>query len=225
MRSAVQIAKSAFRNREPEAAAARGRAPGRVALSLGAYGATMVPSQEYSGKYDSEHDSVELLRLWHLRRLNVFARDDGTWRDVDLVAFETIPRVDEVYAVREAVCAARMSAAENWRPRPFWISCVFPGEGNILPDGTEVEVLVRAMLGRRDGADVPFAVGLNCTRIGKIEGLVRKFERAVEALLAAGEVDEWPSLVVYPDGTRGEVYNTTTRVWESKSDTGDTVRY
>ncbi|CEJ90879.1 hypothetical protein VHEMI06632 [[Torrubiella] hemipterigena] len=45
----------------------------KIALSVGPYGACMIPSQEYSGKYDVEHDSEDLLFQWHLRRFQLFA--------------------------------------------------------------------------------------------------------------------------------------------------------
>jgi len=52
MRSAVLIARDAFMSRLD------GKR-GKVALSLGAYGATMIPGQEYSGAYDPDHAGVE----------------------------------------------------------------------------------------------------------------------------------------------------------------------
>ncbi|KUJ22801.1 Homocysteine S-methyltransferase [Mollisia scopiformis] len=208
MRSAVGIARQALSE-------GRGKGMGKLALSLGAYGATMVPSSEYSGVYDSSHSSITQLRDWHFKRLEVFLplkeeeeERRECWRNVDLLAFETVPRIDEVFAVREAVFMS-MGRAEE---RPFWISCVFPGEENRLPDGSSLREVVRAMLGRREGASRPMGVGLNCTKVGKVDGLVREFEDALKDL---GEDGRGVSLVIYPDGTRvGERYNTVTQRWE-----------
>jgi homocysteine S-methyltransferase len=61
------------------------------------------------------------------------------------------------------------------------------------------------MLGKREGARRPMGVGINCTRVGKVEGLIEEFGSAIRELDGIGEVTEWPSLVVYPDGTMGEV--------------------
>src|SRR6266487_4346390 len=92
---------------------------GRVALSLGAYGATMIPGQEYSGKYDLDHMTIAQLRDWHLKRIGAFfpgistqesedAENDDEevlrekkecWEVVDFVAFETLPLIREVEAV------------------------------------------------------------------------------------------------------------------------------
>lgn len=224
MRGAVDAARAACATIESGAReeGTRGQVGKKVALGLGAYGATMIPGQEYSGKYDGEHDSIDKLREWHLERLSAFVplpsqdftgdereEREQCWQSVDMVAFETLPRVDEILAVREV-----MGSLGKERGREFWVSCVFPGEGNCLPDGSSVREVVGAMLGEGKG-ERPWGVGLNCTKIGKVENLVQKFEEEVGALLREGS--EWPALVLYPDGTNGEVYNTTTKVWEKKS--------
>ena len=206
MHSAVQIAHAAFEGRS-----------GRLALGLGAYGATMIPGQEYSGMY-GDRVRVEWLREWHLQRVRLFY--DGAealgaercWEKIEFLAFETLPLLSEVSAVREAMGA--VAAETTGRERGFWISCVFPGRGNILPDGSSVEQVVRAMLGKKDGAAIPSGVGINCTRVGKIEGLIVEFENAVKKMVDANEADQWPDLVICPDATNGEVYNTTTQQWE-----------
>ena len=204
-----------------------GRGKGRVALSLGAYGATMIPSQEYSGKYDGERMSVSGLKEWHLKRLRAFAPSSEAgagaarsysldeeerrkcWENVDLVAFETLPLLHEITAVRQVMYELE---AEGASKRDFWISCVFPGEEMGLPDGSSVENVVRTMLEKREGESVPMGVGINCTKVGKLEGLVMEFEGVMSEMVRKGEA-EWPVLVVYPDGTDGEVYDTVTKEW------------
>ena len=226
MRSAVGIARDAFKT--DGIGEGDGRS-GKVALSLGAYGATMIPSQEYSGRYDEEHVTVEQLREWHFRRIGAFfpvvegfeeSREGNEmeekrecWREVDFMAFETLPLLQEIMAVRE-VMGAVDKLVDDGQQRESWISCVFPGAGNRLPDGSTVKEVVRAMLEPRDGAGMPMGVGINCTKIGKLESLIEEFEATVEELIESEEVKERPSLVVYPDGTNGEVYNTTTKEWE-----------
>jgi homocysteine S-methyltransferase len=212
-RGAVKMAKRAFEGRE-----------GKVALSLGPYGATMLPPQEYGGKYDAYHRTVSQLREWHVRRIGMFCGPDREvdwddarrcWEDVDFVAFETIPLAVEILAVRETMFIASKEREEGrGKEKDFWISCVFPGEGNQLPDGSDVRAVVGAMLGERQNARRPMGIGINCTKIGKIEWLIEEFESAVKEIVESGEVKEWPSLVVYPDKTNGQVYNTTTHKWE-----------
>ena len=180
---AVKIARQAFQGRH-----------GLVALSLGAYGASMVPSTEYSGEYGSmtEQDLVE----FHGDRLNIFQASEE-WNNVDLVAFETLPRLDEVLAVRRVM--------EPIQQKEYWISCVFPNQDERLPDGTEIISLVKAMLG---GTRPPFAIGINCTKIYKVAGLIERFEDAAQSQGLA-----LPCLVVYPDGAGDKVYDTVTQQW------------
>jgi homocysteine S-methyltransferase len=199
MRDGVQIAKKAFAGREN----------GTVALSLGAYGATMIPGAEYSGVYDTAHSSVAQLADWHRGRLSAFHGSSpdkvACWADVEYVAFETLPRIEEVKAARQV-----MESMPETEMKGYWISCVFPGEGNRLPDGSTILQVVDAMLGGE--GKKPMGIGLNCTRVGKVEGLVLEFEDAVKALGLSGKI----ALVFYPDGTQGEVYNTSTKEWEKK---------
>lgn len=133
MRSAVTIARTAFRD--------AGRPSGLVALSLGAYGATMVPSQEYTGKYPNEFSDFKGLYNFHLDRITCFVEDEPTWNSVDLVAFETLPRLAEVEAVRMVMETIQTRTAS----KDFWISCVFPDDDE-LPDGSTISQIVAAML-------------------------------------------------------------------------------
>lgn len=206
MRNAVTIAR--------KAADQRSSTDGKrqVALSLGAYGAIMVPSQEYSGEYDEAHKTIQDLAQWHADRLSAF---DAVWDEIDLVAFETVPLLDEVAAVREAMhCSTRERNSKK-----FWISCVFPGDDDVLPDGNSVEELVKIMLEEREDRTLPYAIGINCTKTSKVSGLIKRFEEAIKKM----GLERKPALVVYPDGTRGEVYNTATHEWEKKEKSADMV--
>ncbi|PBP25789.1 homocysteine S-methyltransferase [Diplocarpon rosae] len=188
MRRSVKIARASFRQKESE--------KGTVALGLGAYGATMVPSQEYSGQYDESHLSRSDSLEEEEEKIHV-------WGDIGYVAFETVPLLQEIEAVR-----AVMTGME----RKFWVSCVFPGEENKLPDGSCIRDVVKAMLERQKGLAVPWGIGVNCTKVGKVEGLIMEFEKEIQLLMGRREA-EWPSLVIYPDGTDGEIYNTVTKEW------------
>ncbi|CAI7676321.1 unnamed protein product [Penicillium manginii] len=181
----------------------------KIALSLGPYGACMIPGQEYGGVYDAEHDDEEKLYQWHLERLRLFQNVEGedlTSR-IQYVAFETLPRLDEVRAVRRAIHDSGITA-------PFWIACVFPREDECLPDGSNVEQVVEASIAPIKGALVPFGIGMNCTKVHKLSGLINKFGASVKDAIATGRASTVPSLILYPDGTNGEVYNTTTQTWE-----------
>ncbi|KAJ6097650.1 hypothetical protein N7499_002024 [Penicillium canescens] len=188
------------------AEAAKVRDAAAVALSLGPYGACMIPGQEYSGAYDAEHDSEEALYRWHLERLRMFVEADGgrLVGRLQYVAFETLPRLDEVRAVRRAIRDSGITA-------PYWIACVFPGDEGVLPDGSSIEGVVRAAVGPLEGERA----------LGNWDEL---FGVAVDGAVKDGIVGTAPCLVLYPDGTNGEVYNTTTQVWEKPDGLGDNVR-
>ncbi|KAM4063734.1 homocysteine s-methyltransferase [Hirsutella rhossiliensis] len=192
---------------------ARSSAP-VLALSLGPYGACMVPSQEYSGRYDAAHGSRAALRAWHLDRLRLFAPVEHLAQRVAYVALETLPRVDEIEAARQAIATAPSSSPAFAAVLPFWISCLYPS-GETLPDGTTPEDAVRAMLDPAVAPSaVPWGIGINCTKVDKLDAVVRRYEAAVAVLQRQSLVREWPALVLYPDGTNGQVYNTATQTWE-----------
>lgn len=181
-----------------------------IALSVGPYGACMIPSQEYSGKYDAAHDSGDALLAWHHERLEVFGAIQDIKQRVQYIALETVPRLDEVISMRRA-----LSAVPNLFPGlPFWISCLFPNEDEKIPDGSSLEDVLRAMLDPSLAKAVPWGVGINCTKVWKLDSLLRRYEAAIKSLLQEGVITDWPALVLYPDGTNGEVYNTTTKQWE-----------
>ncbi|EGX91095.1 homocysteine S-methyltransferase [Cordyceps militaris CM01] len=97
---------------------------------------------------------------------------------------------------------------------PFWVSCLYP-DGRRLPDGSDVAAALRAMLDPAAAPGPPaWGVGINCTKVGRLDALLRQYEAGVEALLREGAARAWPALVLYPDGTNGEVYDTTTQRWE-----------
>ncbi|KAI6246173.1 hypothetical protein HI914_05830 [Erysiphe necator] len=253
MRNAIKLARSSFGGKQ-----------GKVVLGLGAAGACLKPSQEYTGNYAGSEfgTSISSIRKWHFERLSVFIYDKeedffdklvtadnnlgnfkkssyyNCWNDIDLVGFETLPLLQEIIAVREAMAevheystrnylsnilatpasdtsTARVSSKEVAR-KDFWISCVFPNEEYHLPDGSSITEVLRSMLCVREKAETPMGVGINCTSVRKLEGLIQNYENAITEMISKGEIKNWPSLFVYPDGTNGEIYNTETHNWETK---------
>ncbi|KAI0482683.1 Homocysteine S-methyltransferase [Xylariaceae sp. FL0804] len=191
----------------------------KIALSLGPYGATMNPSQEYGGRYDAAHDSEEQLLCWHRDRLGIFCQIENLASRVDYVAFETVPRLDEIVAIRKLMAGLAQPSESKDQFRqiqnvPFWVSCVFPGEGYTLPDGSSVDEVVDALLSSEHSNNLPWGIGINCTKISKVPRLVQMYQSAVSRLVSAGLTSSWPSLILYPDGTNGEVYDTSTKTWK-----------
>ncbi|KAK4200050.1 putative homocysteine S-methyltransferase [Triangularia verruculosa] len=187
---------------------------GEVALSLGPYGATMIPSAEYTGRYDEDplQAMTDKLYEWHNERFNLYAKVPGLLSGVSYIAFETIPRFDEILAIRRLLATRLMDF-------PVWISILFPGDDDKMPDGTSVEDAIASMISIEFGIFAPQFIGINCTRASKIGRLVRKFTKTVEGLVAMGAASGWPGLVLCPDGTReGEKYNTGTKEWETSGE-------
>ncbi|GAW16715.1 hypothetical protein ANO14919_061520 [Xylariales sp. No.14919] len=193
------------------AKAARGRGEVQLALSLGPYGACMVPSQEYTGDYDAAHGTEEALYQWHLERFRLFAETEGVLERVQMMALETVPRIDEIRALRRAVAACGIAL-------PFWVSCVFPRDDGSLPDGSTMVQVVEAMLDPSVEGPVPWGIGINCTKMQKLPGLVRTMGSSVRQMLSQRRIPSAPSVVLYPDGVNGKVYNVTTKRWELSDD-------
>jgi homocysteine S-methyltransferase len=119
----------------------------RIALSLGPYGASVFPGQEYGGFYpppfgpkafsegenynafDDEvmaENSINALSQFHLERLQVFARNPEAWFSIDCIAFETVPLAREVKGIRRAIGLLQKEGVEDHLVKPWWISLVFP---------------------------------------------------------------------------------------------------
>lgn len=200
----------------------------KIALSLGPYGAIMAPSQEYTARYDGEHDSVEKLFCWHADRMSLFSNVPRLENRVDFVAFETVPRLDEILAIRKLTTlpASQSADAAATGPLgriPYWISCIFPGKGRALPDGSSVDQVIRALLSLEHSNDPPWGIGINCTKIAELPQLVRAYEAGVRRLEEDGHLRAWPSLLLYPDGTNGEVYDTATKTWKQPAGSQETI--
>lgn len=200
----------------------------KIALSLGPYGAVMIPSQEYTGRYDNEHGSVEKLFRWHADRISLFASVPRLDSRVDFVAFETVPRLDEILAIRKLTTLLASQSPDATSAGPlgrtrYWISCVFPGTGQVLPDGSTVNQVIRALLSLEHSDNPPWGIGINCTKIAELPQLVKAYEVSVKLLEEDGHLHSWPSLLLYPDGTNGEIYDTVTKTWKLPIGLGETV--
>lgn len=133
-----------------------GNTSGRIALSLGPFGASLTPAQEFDGFYpppygpkeysagadnvnafdfksdegDKEQKSIEALAHFHYERLLIFLDDAKAWETIDCIAFETVPLTREITSIRLAMgqLAAEISRRGdvNKDIKPWWISAVFP---------------------------------------------------------------------------------------------------
>ncbi|KAG1787011.1 Homocysteine S-methyltransferase [Suillus plorans] len=191
-----------------------------IALSLGPFGAVLAPMQDFGGIYpppygpraysDSEenttsfgddieakNNSVKALTRFHEDRLRVFTSDKETWDKVDFIAFETVPLVREVEAIRQAMDNMK----ETISPKPWWITATFPNgkyPDTRQPGGdryTPTEAAI-AMIRHDNDLPVPHGIGINCTALKYIPELLQEFERAMHG-------NRKLFLVLHPNGGGG----------------------
>ena len=179
-----------------------------IALSLGSLGSTLGEAQEYTGVYPPpygpgpldpfEDPTIEAITDWHLDRLRIYANTPA-WSSVDWLAFETVPLLREVIAIRRAM---RRLENESYT-KAFWITCPFPK--GTFPSGAgsnvQPEDILRAACASDSGSTPANGVGINCTHPRYISPLANQFTLAYRNLidhcvLEPGRV----VLVLYPDG-------------------------
>ncbi len=71
---------------------------------------------------------------------------------VAYAAFETVPRADEIRAVRRAAKTAGLSG------KKIWISCLFPRDDDALPDGTGISQVIETALGDLEDGIKPWGL-------------------------------------------------------------------
>ena len=183
---------------------------------------------------EEERKAVEALALFHLWRLHAVASNPETWNAVDYVAFETVPHLRELRAIKLAMSnfdtETRAQGGVLNKLRGWWISLVFPdGEESSQWDPEERERQTRSLgldpthesqildvvLDPKIGA-VPTGLGLNCTRIDQYPSILSSIVSTSESD-SSGEKAPIPlTLVVYPNGGRfGDTFDTVTHRWEN----------
>jgi homocysteine S-methyltransferase len=191
-----------------------------IALSLGPFGSVISPMQDFGGIYpppygpraysDSEENttsfgddiagrnaSIQALARFHEDRLRIFTSDEGTWDKIDFIAFETVPLLREVDAIRQAM----NNMKEIIGHKPWWITATFPDgkcQETRQPGGDNftAEEIANAMLHNVDAMPVPSGIGINCTALKFLPGLLRDFERVMDG-------NKTVFLVLQPNGGGG----------------------
>lgn len=159
-----------------------------VAASLGPYGAMLHNGAEYHGNYDCTfHDLVR----FHVERIQVLAAADGKQMP-DLLAFETLPSLQEAEAIGEALVP--------WPELGAWFTFTCRDDrhvahGELLRD-------CAAMVARFPQT---IAIGVNCTHPALIAALIGELRGA------SGK-----PVVVYPNS--GEGWDAEARCWTGTSD-------
>ncbi|MFT6107897.1 MAG: homocysteine S-methyltransferase [Planctomycetota bacterium] len=154
-----------------------------AAASIGPYGAYLADGSEYRGDYGL---SVDALVEFHRERFDLLAPV------APLLAFETIPCLEEAEAIRRLL-------TEN--PAPCaWVtfSC---RDGEHIACGHTIEEAASVF----DDLPQVIAVGVNCTEPEHVGSLIRR-------LRARGGAKE---IIVYPNS--GEAYCAETKTWSEGS--------
>jgi len=156
-----------------------------VAASVGPYGATNHDGSEYRGRYGVGHRA---LVAFHRERLEPLVLAGP-----DLLAVETIPDLDEVAALVEALADHPDLAA--------WVSMTTP-DGRTISAGQPLEDAVAVI----DAAPGVVAVGVNCSA-------PRHVLPALEAL-GGGPTP----LVAYPNA--GQLWDAASETWSGPDESG-----
>jgi len=159
-----------------------------VATSLGPYGAALHNGAEYHGNYACTF--AELVQF-HRDRIAILAAAAGCSTAPDLLAFETLPSLEEAEAIGEALAP--------WPTLAAWFSFTCKDAQHVAHG---------ELLGDCAAAVARFpqtvAIGVNCTQPALIPALIAEL-RAASAL----------PIVVYPNS--GEGWNPQARRWTGAS--------
>ena len=159
-----------------------------VAASLGPYGAALHNGAEYHGNYEVGFSD---LVAFHRERIGVLVAVAGT-QAPNLLAFETLPSLEEAEAIGEALTP--------WPELAAWFSFNCRDEKHVA-HGELLSECAAAV------ARFPqtIAIGVNCTQPALIPALIAELRHASNK-----------PIVVYPNS--GEGWNATTRQWTGKGD-------
>jgi homocysteine S-methyltransferase len=159
-----------------------------IAASLGPYGAVLHNGAEYHGNYDLGYEE---LVGFHRERIDVLARASGK-ESPDLMAFETLPSLEEARAIGEAL--------SSWPHIAAWFSFTCKDAEHVA-HGERLRDCARSV------SQFPqmIAIGVNCTLPALIPALIGELRSATDK-----------PVVVYPNS--GEGWDAAHRCWIGASD-------
>jgi homocysteine S-methyltransferase len=176
------------------ACAARSEFPGRrilIAASLGPYGAALHNGSEYHGNYDC---SFADLVKFHQERIAVLVESDA-----DLLAFETLPSLEEARAIDLALAP--------WPDLAAWFTFVCPDYRAASLQVAHGEAL-RDCAALAAGFPQTVAIGVNCTQPVWIPDLIAELRQSSAK-----------PIVVYPNS--GEGWDAKARCWVQTPDSSN----
>ena len=163
-----------------------------VAASLGPYGAALHNGAEYHGNYGCTF--AELMQFHHERIFPLVSAEGADAPDV--LAFETLPSLEEARAIGEALAP--------WPDAAAWFSFTCRDEQHVAHE----ERLSECAEGVAEFPQT-VAIGVNCTLPSYIPALIRELRAASDKLV-----------IVYPNS--GEGWDAARRCWTG---TGDAASY
>lgn len=152
-----------------------------IAGSIGPYGAYLADGSEYTGAYQLTPSAYQ---DFHRERLALIMA-----AGVDVLALETIPRLDEVQALVQLITT-------TWTQQPYWVSFSIK-DPQTLCDGTSLAVAAKWVAAQPNVV----AVGVNCTTLENIAPALTTLKAAVAV-----------PLIVYPNS--GDQYDPVTKTWQ-----------
>jgi len=169
-----------------------------IAASVGCYGAFLADGSEYDGSYGVEL-GIEMLMEWHSARLDALLQAGP-----DIIAFETIPCLEEVEALVNLTTQYAL-VKSNMMPSA-WISFVCQN-GTSLASGQKLSDAVQ-LVDALDTENIIAAVGINCTA----PQYVLEAARIISSITSR-------KIIVYPN--RGENWDSANHEWTQGTGTSD----
>ncbi|MBT1137553.1 homocysteine S-methyltransferase [Lactiplantibacillus argentoratensis] len=153
-----------------------------IAGSIGPYGAYLADGSEYTGAYQLTPSAYQ---DFHRERLALIMA-----AGVDVLALETMPRLDEVQALVQLITT-------TWPQQPYWVSFSIK-DPQTLCDGTSLAAAAKWVAAQPNVV----AVGVNCTTLENIAPALTTLKAAVAV-----------PLIVYPNS--GDQYDPVTKTWQA----------
>jgi len=155
-----------------------------LAASIGPYGAFLADGSEYRGDYRISDNE---LRQFHAEKIHILESTN-----VDFLAFETIPSLQEIQILSELISQSK---------KQCWISFSCR-DSEFLNDGSKIIDALKIC----SSTNNLFALGVNCTAPKYISSIVKKIRPLVQA----------KKIIIYPNS--GEIYLPESKSWKGISD-------
>ncbi len=155
-----------------------------LAASIGPYGAFLADGSEYRGDYRISDNE---LRQFHAEKIHILESTN-----VDFLAFETIPSLQEIQILSELISQSK---------KQCWISFSCR-DSEFLNDGSKIIDALKIC----SSTNNLFALGVNCTAPKYISSIIKKIRPLVQD----------KKIIIYPNS--GEIYLPESKSWKGISD-------